>query len=41
MRALEFLRPEHLDIPDYFHNDAQWTLAQTELQKINAYKVRC
>mmetsp|Transcript_8577 Transcript_8577/g.24637 ORF Transcript_8577/g.24637 Transcript_8577/m.24637 type:complete len:769 (-) Transcript_8577:204-2510(-) len=38
MRALEFIRPEHLDIPDYFRNDAQWTLAQKELQKINSYK---
>lgn len=39
MRALKFLRPEHLDIPDYFRTDAQWTLAQKELQKINSYKV--
>uniref|UniRef100_A0A061S7F7 Vacuolar protein sorting-associated protein 9a-like n=1 Tax=Tetraselmis sp. GSL018 TaxID=582737 RepID=A0A061S7F7_9CHLO len=38
LRALQFVKPEHLDIPDYFRNDAQWVLAQKELQKINSYK---
>ncbi|KAL7238058.1 hypothetical protein ACSBR2_004205 [Camellia fascicularis] len=33
-----FLRPEHLDIPEVFHNAASWLLAEKELQKINAFK---
>ncbi|KAG5520303.1 hypothetical protein RHGRI_033017 [Rhododendron griersonianum] len=33
-----FLRPEHLDIPEVFHNEASWLLAEKELQKINAFK---
>ncbi|KAL6997392.1 Vacuolar protein sorting-associated protein 9A [Sarracenia purpurea var. burkii] len=33
-----FLRPEHLDIPKVFHNEASWLLAEKELQKINAFK---
>ena len=32
------LRPEHLDIPSRFHNEATWVLAQKELHKINQYK---
>jgi len=38
MRALEFLRPEHLDIPQHYVNEAAWLLPQKELQKINQYK---
>ncbi|XAR57471.1 hypothetical protein NMG60_11025627 [Bertholletia excelsa] len=33
-----FLKPEHLDIPEVFHNESSWLLAEKELQKINAYK---
>ncbi|KAA8544538.1 hypothetical protein F0562_022550 [Nyssa sinensis] len=33
-----FLRPEHLDIPAVFNNNASWLLAEKELQKINAFK---
>lgn len=33
-----FLKPEHLDIPEVFHNEASWLLAEKELQKINAFK---
>lgn len=33
-----FLKPEHLDIPQNFHNESSWLLAQKELQKINAFK---
>ncbi|CAL5398722.1 unnamed protein product [Camellia sinensis] len=33
-----FLRPEHLDIPEVFHNAASWLLAEKELPKINAFK---
>eukprot|EP00850_Spirogloea_muscicola_P003026 SM000012S25288 [mRNA] locus=s12:93969:98406:- [translate_table: standard] len=33
-----FIKPEHLDIPPNFYNEAAWLLAQKELQKINIYK---
>uniref|UniRef100_A0A7N0SVR1 VPS9 domain-containing protein n=1 Tax=Kalanchoe fedtschenkoi TaxID=63787 RepID=A0A7N0SVR1_KALFE len=33
-----FLKPEHLDIPSYLHNQSSWLLAEKELQKINASK---
>ncbi|KAF3773872.1 Vacuolar sorting-associated protein 9A [Nymphaea thermarum] len=33
-----FIKPEHLDIPKYFQNEASWLLAEKELQKINAFK---
>ena len=39
MKALcNFIKPEHLDIPDKYRNESSWTLAQKELQKINTYK---
>ncbi|XP_077224710.1 vacuolar protein sorting-associated protein 9A-like [Tasmannia lanceolata] len=33
-----FVRPEHLDIPGVFQNEASWLIAEKELQKINAFK---
>ncbi|CAM8915421.1 hypothetical protein QQ045_027644 [Rhodiola kirilowii] len=33
-----FLKPEHLDIPSFLHNQSSWLLAEKELQKINACK---
>lgn len=40
LRALSlFVKPEHLEIPNYFTNETQWGLAQKELHKINSYKV--
>merc|ERR1711937_811239 len=39
MKALgNFIKPQHLDIPDKYCNESSWTLAQKELQKINTYK---
>mmetsp|Transcript_16201 Transcript_16201/g.41387 ORF Transcript_16201/g.41387 Transcript_16201/m.41387 type:complete len:685 (+) Transcript_16201:495-2549(+) len=39
LRALSlFVKPEHLEIPNYFTNETQWGLAQKELHKINSYK---
>ncbi|KAL2611438.1 hypothetical protein R1flu_023130 [Riccia fluitans] len=34
----EFIRPEHLDIPENSQNESSWLLAQKELQRINTYK---
>ncbi len=39
LRALAFVRPEHLDISHDFASDGALALAQKELKKINAYKV--
>lgn len=39
MKALSnFIKPEHLDIPEAYRNESSWILAQKELQKINTYK---
>ena len=40
-QALQFIRPEHLEIAPEFANDAALLLAQKELAKINMFKVRC
>ncbi|KAK1288949.1 Vacuolar protein sorting-associated protein 9A [Acorus calamus] len=36
-----FIKPEHLDVPEIFHNEASWLIAEKELQRINAYKSPC
>ncbi|XP_002989534.2 vacuolar protein sorting-associated protein 9A [Selaginella moellendorffii] len=33
-----FIKPEHLDLPQSFQNEASWLIAEKELQKINSYK---
>ena len=37
--ALQFIRPEHLEIAEDFAVDGTLALAQKELKKINMYKV--
>lgn len=37
--ALQFVRPEHLEISQDFEVDSSLVLAQRELKKLNAYKV--
>ena len=39
MRALNFIKPSHLDIPELFRDEKAWILAMKELHKINNYKV--
>ena len=39
MAALNFVGPQHLDIPACFHDEKAWLLAMKELHKINSYKV--
>ena len=39
MAALNFIKPQHLDIPTAFHDEKAWLLAMKELHKINSYKV--
>lgn len=39
MAALQFIKPEHLEIAHDFANDAALLLAQKELVKINMHKV--
>ena len=39
LAALQFIRPEHLEIADDFAGDGTLALAQKELKKINMYKV--
>ncbi len=39
MRALNFIKPSHLDIPELFRDEKAWLLAMKELHKINNYKV--
>lgn len=39
--ALQFIRPEHLEIAEDFAVDGTLALAQKELKKINMYKVGC
>jgi len=41
MQALNFIEPQHLDIPPCFRDEKSWLLAMKELHKINSYKVRC
>ena len=38
LQALQFIRPEHLEIAQEFANDAALLLAQKELAKINMFK---
>ncbi|BDA40541.1 probable vacuolar protein sorting-associated protein 9A at N-terminal half [Coccomyxa sp. Obi] len=38
MRALNFIKPSHLDIPELFRDEKAWILAMKELHKINNYK---
>lgn len=40
LAALQFVRPEHLEVAQDFANDGSLLLAQKELKKINMYKVR-
>ena len=39
MAALNFIKPQHLDIPRAFQDEKSWLLAMKELHKINSYKV--
>lgn len=39
MRALNFIKPSHLDIPELYRDEKAWILAMKELHKINNYKV--
>ena len=38
MRALNFVKPTHLDIPELYRDEKAWILAMKELHKINNYK---
>lgn len=38
LQALQFIRPEHLEVAREFANDAALLLAQKELAKINMFK---
>ena len=40
MAALNFIKPQHLDIPRAFQDEKSWLLAMKELHKINSYKVQ-
>jgi hypothetical protein len=40
MTALQFVQPEHLEIPASLMDEASLSVAVTELNKINGYKVR-
>ena len=39
MAALQFVQPEHLEIPASLMDEASLSVAVTELNKINGYKV--
>jgi hypothetical protein len=41
LAALQFVRPEHLEIPPTLLDDASLAMAVKELNKINMYKVGC
>jgi hypothetical protein len=38
LKSLQFLKPQHLDIPAEYCDEELWSVAQKELLNINFYK---